>query len=191
MNEKKIRKIINKDLKYYDEHPEELKQEFIKYFGEQKWNEEESLAKLFQIEEHLSKILQVERIPVVTDNIEEDSRYMIKDNYIIISNKIIHDQFQATKALVHEYAHYHQYCIVENNIPHPLLQQWKENLQNPYQPKDFNDSEQMTRYYLQPIEMDAFAFTKYYFKKYLNQSIQQLHPLFEEVFNKYLNKYYK
>lgn len=169
----------------------QLKEEFIKYFGEEKWNEEESLAKLQTIEEHLSQILQVERIPVLTDDIEEDSRYMIQENYIIISNKIIHDQFQAIKALVHEYKHYHQYCIVENNIQHPLLNLWLENLQNPYQPLDFNDSEQMTKYYLQPIELDAFAFTKYYFHKYLNQSIQQLHEDFEHIFDLYLNKYYK
>ena len=37
----------------------QLKEEFIKYFGEEKWNEEESLAKLQTIEEHLSQILQV------------------------------------------------------------------------------------------------------------------------------------
>ena len=169
----------------------QLKEEFIKYFGEEKWNEEESLAKLQTIEEHLSQILQVERIPVLTDDIEEDSRYMIQENYIIISNKIIHNQFQAIKALVHEYKHYHQFCIVENNIPHPLLNLWLENFQNPYQPQDFNDSEQMTKYYLQPIELDAFAFTKYYFHKYLNLSIQQLHEDFEHIFDFYISKYYK
>lgn len=169
----------------------QLKEEFIKYFGEEKWNEEESLAKLQTIEEHLSQILLVERIPVLTEDIEEDSRYMIQDNYIIISNKIIHDQFQAIKALVHEYKHYHQFCIVENNVPHPLLNLWLENFKNPYQPQDFNDSEQMTKYYLQPIELDAFAFTKYYFHKYLNQSIQQLHEDFEHLFDLYISKYYK
>ena len=146
----------------------QLKEEFIKYFGEELWNQEESLSKLQQIEEHLSNLLNVERIPVIVEDIEEDSRYMIKENYIVISSKIIHDKIEATKSLVHEYKHYHQMCIVTNNIPHKLYDLWKENLQNPYQPKDYNDDEQMTRYYLQPLELDAYAFTKYYFKKYLN-----------------------
>ena len=48
----------------------------------------------------------------------------------------------------------------------------------------------MVRYYLQPIELDAFAFTKYYFKKYLNLEINQLHPDFEKIIDLYITKYY-
>ena len=190
MDEKQIRKLIREDLEYYDKNPDKLKEEFIKQFGEKLWNQQEELSKLLKIEDHLSNLLNLERIPVIVEDILEDSRYIIKENYIVISSKIIYNQTEAIKALVHEYKHYHQYCIVDNNIPHPLFHQWKENLQNPYQPQDFNDSEQMTRYYLQPIELDAYAFTKYYFKKYLNKKINQLHPLLEQIFDKYIKKYY-
>ena len=169
---------------------ENLKQEFIEQFGKELWEQQESLAKLYPIEEHLSNLFKIEMIPIVSEDIEEDSRYMIKENYIIISNKIIHDQLQATKALIHEYTHYYQYCVVENNIPHPFLEYWKENIQNPYIPKDPNNTKQMVRYYLQPIELDAFAFTKYYFKKYLNLEINQLHPDFEKIIDLYITKYY-
>ena len=103
MNQNKIKRKIKKDLKYYDKHPENLKQEFIEQFGKELWDQQESLAKLYPIEEHLSNLFKIEMIPVVSEDIEEDSRYMIKENYIIISNKIIHDQLQATKALIHEY----------------------------------------------------------------------------------------
>ena len=190
MNQNKIKRKIKKDLKYYDKHPENLKQEFIEQFGKELWDQQESLAKLYPIEEHLSNLFKIEMIPVVSEDIEEDSRYMIKENYIIISNKIIHDQLQATKALIHEYTHYYQYCVVENNIPHPFLEYWKENIENPYIPKDPNNTKQMVRYYLQPIELDAFAFTKYYFKKYLNLEINQLHPDFEKIIDLYITKYY-
>lgn len=169
---------------------ENLKQEFIEQFGKELWDQQESLAKLQIIEEHLAQIFKIEMIPVIVEDIAEDSRYMIKENYIVISSKIINDLLQATKALIHEYTHYYQYCVVENNIPHPFLEYWKENIQNPYIPKDPKNTKQMVRYYLQPIELDAFAFTKYYFKKYLNLEINQLHPDFEKIIDLYITKYY-
>jgi hypothetical protein len=59
---------------------EKLKQEFIEQFGKELWDQQESLAKLYLIEEHLSNLFKIEMIPVVSEDMEEDSRYMIKEN---------------------------------------------------------------------------------------------------------------
>lgn len=47
----------------------ELKDSFIKYFGEEKWNQEEALAVLFKVEFKLCDYLGIEPIPVITDTI--------------------------------------------------------------------------------------------------------------------------
>lgn len=105
-------------------------------------------------------------LPVVSEDIAEDSRYMIKENYIIISNKIIHDQLQATKALIHEYTHYYQYCVVENNI----LKQ-----REPYK-KDKATNKEMREYIKEKYNIAVYnceitAVKKYYgiFKERTNQ----------------------
>lgn len=56
---------------------------------------------------------------------------------------------------------------------------------------DVNDPEEYTSYLLQPLELDAFAYTKYFFKKYLNQELICFHEEIEEVFDKYINTYIK
>lgn len=51
-----------------------LKEEFIKYFGKKKWEEEEILSQLNnEIGYALAKYLEVSPIPVVTEKVEEDS----------------------------------------------------------------------------------------------------------------------
>ena len=67
---------------------DELKDNFIKYFGEEKWNQEEALATLYKEEFKLCNYLGIDPIPVITDTIEEDSRYYIEENYIVISDKL-------------------------------------------------------------------------------------------------------
>ena len=64
---------------------EKLKEEFINSFGEEKWKQEEMLLKLMPIHKKLAKYLDVEMIPVVCEDIKEDSRFYFKEQYIIIS----------------------------------------------------------------------------------------------------------
>ena len=87
---------------------QELKEQFIKYFGQQKWDEEELLGMLRIAEFELANYLEVEPIPVVIEDMVEDSRYYVKENYIAISSKLITNEVEALKCLCHEYKHYHQ-----------------------------------------------------------------------------------
>ena len=62
---------------------EKLKEEFINSFGEEKWKQEEMLLKLMTIHKKLAKYLDVEMIPVVCEDIKEDSRFYFKEQYIL------------------------------------------------------------------------------------------------------------
>ena len=55
--------------KYLKMSDKEIKSEFIKYFGKDKWNEEEAIENLNDIEYILSEVLVLPTIPVITEDI--------------------------------------------------------------------------------------------------------------------------
>ena len=173
--------------KFKEMSDEELKSEFIKYFGEEKWNQEEALGKLWPVQLALCDYLGVEPIPVIVDDIEEDSRYYPKEAYIVISSKLIGDEVEALKCLIHEMKHYQQYmCVIHNITSAPLLEEWKEDFKTNCA-KATSYEEQMAL----SVEVDAFAFTKYIMDKWFN--IKTNHPdyIYDEILSRYINKYFK
>lgn len=98
----------------------ELKSEFIKYFGEDKWNEVEDIENLNDIEYILSEVLVLPTIPVITEDIAEDSRLDLENQAIVISKKLILNKTEAVKCLVHEYRHLYQQVILQTAPEHPL-----------------------------------------------------------------------
>ena len=188
---KKILSIEN-TKKYLKMSDKKIKSEFIKYFGEDKWNEVEAIENLNDIEYILSKVLVLPTIPVITEDIPEDSRLDLENQAIIISRKLILNKTEAVKCLVHEYRHLYQQVILQTAPEHPLYNKWLKNLKNMKNTViDVNDPEEYTKYLLQPLELDAFAYTKYFFKKYLNQELICFNEEIEEVFDKYINTYIK
>lgn len=191
--------MVNKEIKimkstknYLKMTDEELKSEFIKYFGKDKWNEVEAIESLNDIEYILSKVLVLPSIPVIAEDIPEDSRLDLENQAIVISRKLILNKTEAVKCLVHEYRHLYQQVILQTAPEHPLYNKWLKNLKNMKNTiVDVNDPEEYTSYLLQPLELDAFAYTKYFFKKYLNQELICFHEEIEEVFDKYINTYIK
>ena len=93
---------MNKLLKLTEQ---ELKEEFIKYFGKEKWNQENMLSQLWPLQLAICNDLNIDPIPVVVEEIEEDSRYYIKEDYIAISDKLIMDEIETIKCLLHELRH--------------------------------------------------------------------------------------
>lgn len=170
----------------------ELKSEFIKYFGEDKLNEVEAIENINDIEYILSEVLVLPTIPVITEDIAEDSRLDLENQAIVISKKLILNKTEAVKCLVHGYRHLYQQVILQTAPEHPLYNKWLKNLKNMKNTVvDVNDPEEYTKYLLQPLELDAFAYTKYFFKKYLNQELICFHEEIEKVFDKYINTYIK
>ena len=158
----------------------ELKEDFIKYFGEEKWNQEEMLVVLYKEELKLCNYLGIEPIPVITDTIEEDSRYYIEENYIVISDKLILDKTEALKCLIHELRHCYQFNCVRNNVDNDLVQIWKEEFANAH----------LIEYGVMTTELDAFAFTKYIMKEWYNINIVFPDIVYDEILTRYINKYF-
>ena len=80
---------------------EELNEEFVKYFGKEIYNQEEMLIKLWPTQLVIADYLGVEPIPVLVEEIEEDSRYYPNDNYIVISKNLMDDEVEVLKCLKH------------------------------------------------------------------------------------------
>lgn len=178
--------------KYLKMSDKEIKSEFIKYFGKDKWNEEEAIENLNDIEYILSEVLVLPTIPVITEDIPEDSCLDLENQAIVISKNLILNKTEAVKCLVHEYRHLYQQVILQTAPEHPLSNKWLKTFKNMKNTiVDVNDPEEYTKYLLQPLELDAFAYTKYFFKKYLNQELICFNEEIEEVFDKYINTYIK
>lgn len=165
-----------------------LKEDFIKYFGEKVWNQEEALGRLLEYEEILAEYLGVNRIPVIVDKIKDDSRYYVDEDYIAISEDLIMDDYEALKCLIHEYRHYYQKICVTNNdtrIPKILLEQWKNDFNTKYQ------SMELDKRICLAIEIDAFAFTKYFLSKLGKKSYNYPDEVYNNVLELYIEKYLK
>ena len=166
-----------------------LKQEFINSFGEEKWNLEEALDKIRPISKQLAAYLDVNELPIVSEQIEEDSRMMFKDEYIILRNDIALNYVEALKAIAHEYRHFYQYtCIREKRTNEPLMKFYIEDFikinSTGYNPFD-QDS-----YFSLIIELDAFAFQKYYLDKFLNIKTSYPNKIYDEILNNFIKKYF-
>lgn len=176
------------DKKFFDDSvtDEFLKEEFIKYFGEEKWKEEELLTELWPFQFALFLTLGIEPIPVIVQEMEEDARYYVNENYIGISTKLINDEVEVIKCLIHEIRHYYQHiCVDYNDTNEPQLQSWINDMK-----KDYNNLDPSEAICLS-IEVDAFAYTKYIMKKWFDIDVVYPDVMYERVLKAFCNKYYK
>ena len=174
--------------KFFSENvtDEFLKEEFIKYFGEEKWQEEEILTKLWPFQFALFLILGVEPIPVIFQEMEEDARYYDKDNYIGISTKLINDEVEVIKCLIHEIRHYYQHiCVDYNDTNEPQLQSWINDIK-----KDYNSLDPSEAICLS-IEVDAYAYTKHIMKKWFDIDVVYPDIIYEQLLKAFCKKYYQ
>ncbi len=139
--------------KYKEMSNEELKEEFIKWFGEEKWEEE-------QIREFLEGIvidicneyLGVVPIPVVFEKLPGNTAVFDRKLICIKVNPDYRDnQIIMVSSIVHELEHYYQLLYVAN-YDTPKSRRWKYNLEHYINESDpYNNPRQ-------EIEIDAEAF---------------------------------
>lgn len=175
---------------------DKLKEEFIKYFGEEKWFEEEALNELFPFIEYVCNDLKVAPIPITFDeNILDDSRLVLEDEelgpHILLSTRITRDFITAAKGIAHELKHLHQYIVMAQCPEHPLREKWLDNLAFPVVVSDYDDIEQISEYASQPIEVDAFAYQFYIVNKYYKLDLHHPSDLYDLVLQMHAKKYFK
>ena len=168
---------------------EELRKEFIASFGEDKWIEEEMLGKLFPLSFELSDYLGIDYYPILFEELSEDSRIYFEEEYIAINIKFKDDYFECAKCVSHELRHIYQLLYVKVSSDNRALRM-KGELEHPVI-LDPNDITSITNYSFQEIEIDAYAFTKWYFKKHLNMDV--IHPSrdYEKIITAYMQTYFK
>ena len=77
-----------------------------------------NVRKLIPVSLNLSNYLEVEMVPILFEDITEDSRLYLKEGYIAINEKYKGDYIECLKSLCHEYRHLYQlYYAKTNNSP--------------------------------------------------------------------------
>ena len=190
-NEKELREWLKKNFPYKEMSDEELKKSFIDAFGEEKWEEEEALVPIQNLSMKLCNYLGIEPVPILFEEMYEDARYYDELDYIAISNLYVHDEMECMKSVIHEVKHLHQkYCVSHKNeilklAPKILIEQWEE---------DFKKNQRLIpedEIMCMPVEVDAFAFTKFILKEWFNIDYHHYDPAYDAVLSLYINKYYK
>ena len=167
---------------------EELKRQFIASFGEEKWIEEEMLGRLIPLSFEVSDYLGIDYYPILFEELPEDSRIYFEEEYIAINVKFKDDYYECAKCVTHELRHIYQLVYVKLSSDKRALRM-KEELEHPVI-LDPNDITSITNYSFQEIEIDAYAFTKWYLKKYLNMDV--IHPSrdYEKIITAYMQTYF-
>lgn len=117
---------------------EELKEEFIKWFGKEKWEEEEILSFIQEIVFNVcDNYLGLVPIPVVFEEVKGTIAVFHNELMCIMINpKYKYDKFIMFAAVVHELEHYYQ-LLYASNMNTPKALSWKYELENYITKKSF------------------------------------------------------
>ena len=167
---------------------EELKESFIESFGEEKWAEEEMLGKLINLSMDVAEVLGIDYLPIMFEEMAEDSRIYFEEEYIAINEKYKDNFVECAKCVTHELRHVYQVFYVKL-FNDAKAKRMKEELAN-MKELDPNDLNSISSYSFKEIEIDAFAFTKWYLKNHLD--IEVTHPSkdYELLLSSYMDKYF-
>ena len=109
--------------------------------------------------------LGIEPLDIRFEDLTDDSRLYIKENYVAINKKYENDYEECAKSIAHEYRHVFQIFYI-TLFDNDRSKRWKKELQGVINSSnmDINGS----NYISQEIELDAFALTKYYLEEFEN-----------------------
>ena len=159
-----------------------LKEDFIKYFGEEKWNQEEVLAKLQPIVlDVCENWLGVEPVPVLfSDDIGTDeARFDVQEQVIWLNIKNQNNWIELLESLLHELEHLFQAYYV-SNFDTPKARRWKKEMEN------YIGAEDPFMNLIQEIELDAMAFAQIVLSTDYGIKYEHQDPVIQEVINRYI-----
>ena len=112
--------------------------------------------------------LGIEPLDIRFEDLTDDSRLYIKENYVAINKKYENDYEECAKSIAHEYRHVFQIFYV-NLFSNDRSIRWKKELQGVINSSNMDSNG--SNYIAQEIELDAFAFTKYYLEEFENMKV--------------------
>ena len=135
-----------------------------------------------RIQQQIAKHLGIEALPIKYEEIgNDDSRLYIKERYVAINVKYQNNEIETIKSIAHEYRHVFQFYYVRL-MNDKLSQIWKEELA-------VAKTGEESGYLGQALELDAFAFTKWYLAKFLMIEIVHPNAEYERAIKSYLARY--
>lgn len=146
--------------------------------------------KLIKLSEELADYLGIDLIPIEYENLEiDDSRLILKPTSKIVINIKYEDNFiESAKCITHEMRHIFQIYYV-NLMNDKLARIWKEELAQAKSSANINvNSREYNEYSLQTIELDAFAFSQFYLRRY-NILFKYEDKKFQSLVEEYIKKY--
>ena len=168
---------------------EQIDKDFIEAFGEEQFHIQEALNKLEPLSKLVSEYLEVPQVPIVVEPIVEDSRMYFQDEFIVLRKDVALNELEAKKAVCHEYRHFYQFlCIKNSKYEEPLLEYYLEGFQ--YMIEHGNKNDGTEDYYSLIIEIDAFAFQRYFLKEVLGIETHYPNEEYDKLLDKFLNKFY-
>ncbi len=146
--------------------------------------------KLIKLSEEVADYLGIDLIQIEYKNLEiDDSRLVLKPIPKIVINIKYEDSFtESAKCITHETRHIFQIYYV-NLMNDKLARIWKEELAQAKSSANINvNSNEYNDYSLQAIELDAFAFSQFYLRRY-NIFFKYEDKKFQRLVEEYIKKY--
>ncbi len=112
--------------------------------------------------------LGIDPLVIKFEEMIDDSKLYIKEEYVAINKKFENDYEECVKSIAHEYRHVFQIFYV-SLFSNERSKRWKKELQGVVNSSNMDSNG--SNYIAQEIELDAFAFTKYYLEKYENMKV--------------------
>jgi len=128
--------------------------------------------------------LGIDPLDIKFEDLTDDSRLYIKENYVAINKKYENDYEECAKCIAHEYRHVFQLFYV-NIFNDERSIRWEKELQGVINSSNMDSNG--SNYIAQEIELDAFAFTKYYLENYESIPVINKVPGYDEFLDKYLH----
>ena len=138
---------------------------------------------LKEIQKQLFDYLGLEPLPIKYEELEEDSRFYPHDLYISINNKYIDNELESLKCIIHEIRHYYQLVVAYQVEEEVQYKYWKQEFKmNNLKPEDS---------LCLHLEIDAYAFTKYILKEWLNIEYHHNDLDYDKTLDIFIKHYYK
>lgn|SRR5690554_4887524 len=128
--------------------------------------------------------LGIDPLDIKFEEMIDDSRLYIKEEYVAINKNFENDYVECTKAIAHEYRHAFQ-IFYANMFNDDRAKRWRIELSTFVNTSNMNNKG--SNYISQELELDAFAFTKYYLEKFESISVMNKIYGFDTLIEKYIN----
>jgi len=127
--------------------------------------------------------LGIDPLEIKFEEIIDDSRLYIKEEYVALNKKLENDYVECAKAITHEYRHLFQLFYVDM-FDDDRARRWKNELSNYVNSSNINKAG--INYISQELELDAFAFTKFYLERFESITVKSKIKGYDEIIDKYI-----